>query len=86
MKNWNNWGEVMARSLFLLVALVNQVLALFNLSPLDFVFSEEELAGALSLLLTAAASVWAWWKNNSFTKAAKKADQVLQDEKRKGVV
>ncbi|MBO7170954.1 MAG: holin, partial [Clostridia bacterium] len=33
---------------------------------------------AVTALLTVGASVWAWWKNNSFTKAAQEADKYLE--------
>ena len=33
----------------------------------------------ISAVFTAAASLWAWWKNNSFTQGAIEADVYLQE-------
>ena len=60
------------RTAFLLIALVNTVLTACGVNPLPF--SEDEIYEGLSAIVTAAASLWAWWENNSFTKAAIAAD------------
>lgn len=57
-----------SRTFVLFVALLNQFLTITGKNPLPF--SEDEIYNGISMLLTAAASLWAWWKNNSFTKAA----------------
>lgn len=80
----NPLGNAIGRTIFLVIALVNQLLSAFHYSPINLAIDETELAGALSLLITGIASIAAWWKNNSFTKAAKKADEVLKMEKEKG--
>ena len=36
------------------------------------------MAELLTLVFTILASLWAWWKNNSFTKAAIQADDVKE--------
>lgn len=73
--------DTIIRTILLAVALVNQILVStgHSIIPLD----NEALTEFISLALTIAASVWAWWKNNSFTVAARKADQVLTEEKKK---
>ena len=38
----------------------------------------------ISYVATAGAAAWAWWKNNSFTDAAIKADEMLDDLKKGG--
>lgn len=73
--------ETIIRTVVLVFALVNQVLTALNINPLPF--SEEEVYEAMSLVLTAAASIWAWWKNNSFTAAAIEADK-LKDQLKAG--
>lgn len=83
MKNLSGMGPAIARTLFLLLALGNQVLALYHMSPINLAVNEADLANALTLILTTVAGLWAWWKNNSFTKAAKKADEILKLEKGK---
>lgn len=61
------------RTAVLAVALLNQILTILGLNPLPF--SEEEVYEIITMIVTSAASVWAWWENNSFTKAAILADE-----------
>lgn len=60
------------RAIFLLLALVNQLLTAFNYNPLP-INSDQ-----LSAVLTAVFALWAGWKNNSFTEKAQLADEYLQ--------
>ena len=77
--------ETVIRTVLLVLALLNQILLALGKNPLPF--SEGELYQALSALFTAAGALWAWWKNNSFTKNAIRADVYLAElnrqEKRK---
>lgn len=68
------------RTVVLGVALVNQALIIAGKNPLPF--TNEEVAEGVSMVLTAGAAIWAWWKNNSFTQAAIKADDVLKNLKK----
>ncbi|GGH83496.1 SPP1 family holin [Pullulanibacillus pueri] len=70
MKNISK--STIIRTVVLVVMIINQVLAVFHKSPLPF--SDEEVENGISTVLTIASAVWAWWKNNSFTKAAIQAD------------
>lgn len=72
-------ADTIVRTVLLFVALVNQVLTMCGINPLPF--SEEELYTLVSGVVLAVASIWAWWKNNSFTAAAQKADEVLSELK-----
>ncbi|MEN2666049.1 phage holin [Listeria aquatica] len=74
-------GATIARSFFLLLAFVNQGLALFHLSPIQLAVDETTLANSLTTLFTIVAALITWWKNNSFTHKAVKADRALLDEK-----
>ena len=67
------------RTCVLVVALINQVLTMTGHSVLPF--DEQQITDGLSMLFTAAAALWAWWKNNSFTKAAQAADVYLKAAK-----
>ena len=69
-----------ARTIVLLLALVNQVLSMMGIPVLPI--EDEAINTVVSTLWTVIAAVAAWWKNNSFTTAALEADQVLA-EKRK---
>ena len=72
--------ETVIRTLVLLISLLNQVLTVFGKNPLPF--SESAVYEAVSLLCTTGASLWAWWKNNSFTSAAMEADDYLAELKK----
>lgn len=71
--------ETIIRAIVLLVTLVNTVLTIFGKNPLPF--AEDELYSWLSAAATVAATLWAWWKNNSFTPEAIQADKYLAELK-----
>lgn len=71
------------RTAVLTFALVNQVLTIAGVNPLPF--TNEEFEEGFSMALTVGASLWSWWKNNSFTKNAIEADKYL-DELKSGEV
>ena len=68
-------GQTIARTAVLIAALINQILTAAGANPLPF--SDSEIYEGVTLAFSAAASLWAWWKNNSFTKEALKADEYL---------
>ena len=72
-------ADTIIRTIVLLVTLINSVLTMTGHNPLPF--AEDELYTTLSCIATVCATVWAWWKNNSFTEAAIKADEYLQELK-----
>ena len=72
--------ETIVRTVVLIVALINQGLTIFDRCPLPF--DNEEVEAGVTMLLTTVASLWAWWKNNSFTKNAIEADEILSDLKK----
>lgn len=67
--------ETIARTIFLFISLANQMLAIAGKEILPF--TEDMVYQGVSLVATIVAAVLAWWKNNSFTKAAIEADNVL---------
>ena len=69
--------ETIIRTIVLAVTLINQVLTMLGKNPLPF--AEDELYALLTTAATVAASLWAWWKNNSFTLAAIEADKYLAE-------
>lgn len=77
MANISN-GSI-ARTIALGLVLINQVLAVTGHTPLDI--SEDEIYQFVSVTCTIVASVVAWWKNNSFTKEAIMADEVMSNLK-----
>ena len=52
---------------------------MFGINPLPW--SEDEAYTITSTIVTAAASIWAWWKNNSITPEAIEADEQLKQLK-----
>lgn len=68
--------STIARTGVLIFALLNQVLTILGCNPLPW--SDEQFYEGFTLLLTVGASLWAWWKNNSFTPEAVRADEYLK--------
>ena len=68
-----------ARTVVLLLALVNQVLSMLGVQTIPI--ADEDVNTLIATGWTIAASLAAWWKNNSFTKAALKADETLALER-----
>lgn len=66
--------DTIIRTIVLAVALANQVLAILGKDKLPI--DDDELYQILSMVVTVAASIWAWWKNNSFTLPALEGDAV----------
>jgi SPP1 family holin len=66
-----------ARTAVLALALANQLLSVAGLSPLPI--DSATLEPWVTTGLTTAAAVWAWWKNNSFTPEAIRADELLKE-------
>lgn len=65
------------RTACLVLAIINNLLAIFGKSPLPI--DDEILSNVISFGFTTVASFVAWWKNNSFTQNALKADAYLED-------
>ncbi len=65
--------DTLARTLILVLALINQVISSLGFLPLQV--DEQSIYQFISLAFTAAAALAAWWKNNSFTEHAIKADE-----------
>ncbi len=74
--------ETVIRTLILLLALINQVLYIFGVNPIPI--ENEMISQLITAFFTVGASIWAWWKNNSFTVEAQEADKFLKELKRYG--
>ena len=68
------------RTAVLVLAIVNNLLALFNKSPLPI--EDETVEEVVAFIFTTGASLVAWWKNNSFTPEAIAGDKLMHDLKR----
>lgn len=67
--------DTIIRTICLVLALVNQILIAFGKQALPI--SDEEVYTLVSTIVTIAVAIWTWWKNNSFTPEAIKADEYL---------
>lgn len=74
MQNNITTGTII-RTICLILALVNNCLTMAGISPLPI--EDEQLTQLLSQIFVVVAAVAAWWKNNSFTKAARMADEIM---------
>ena len=74
MSKNNITAGTIARTIVLLLALANQVLAMSGKQVLNI--ADDDIYQVVSIVFTIGASVWSWWKNNSFTRNAITADEV----------
>ena len=65
--------ETIIRTIVLVITLFNSVITMCGINPLPF--SDEEIYKGVSSTVSVVVSLWTWWKNNSFTKKAIKADE-----------
>ena len=68
-----------ARTICLCLALVNQILTATGHSIINV--SNDDINTLISTGFTVVSAVVAWWKNNSFTQSALKADEVMKEER-----
>lgn len=64
------------RTIILIIALLNQVLVSFNISPIPI--SDDQVEVLVSTGFTVVISLWTWWKNNYISKKGQKQKEVLQ--------
>ena len=68
--------ETIIRTVIALIALINAVLVMLGKNTLPF--AEEDVTEVLSCFFVIATTLSVWWKNNSFTPQAIKADKYLE--------
>ena len=68
-----------ARTLILALALINQILTASGHSIIAV--SDDDINTLITTGFTVVSALLAWWKNNSFTRPALKADEVMREEK-----
>ena len=78
--NNNISAGTIARTIVLLLALANQVLAMCGKQVLNI--ADDDIYQIVSIVFTISASVWSWWKNNSFSVNAITADKYLNKLKK----
>ena len=76
MKNKVTAGTI-ARTVALAVTLLNTILTAAGKNPLPF--SDTDVYSAVTAAATVVTAIIAWWKNNSFSKEAIKADEYMYE-------
>lgn len=77
MNNLKISASTIARTAALALALTNQVLSAAGKPVLPI--ESENLEQLVTVGITIGASLWAWWKNNSFTSEAIRADEYMKN-------
>ena len=78
MKKLNFKGvtsQTWVRTIVLIIALIGQFLVI--LGRKTEAINIDQWTEYVTYAVTAISSVWAWWKNNSFTRKAQEADNIL---------
>ena len=75
--------DTIARTIVLALALINQCLAIMGKGTIDI--AENDVYQLVSLAWTIISAIVAWWYNNSFTKHARRADELLEALKNGGI-
>ena len=68
--------DTIIRTVVLIIALINQILTSTGHAVIPV--SDEQITEAITLFFTIVTSIWAWWKNNSFTQVALNADEFMR--------
>lgn len=58
--------QCIARTIVLILSLINQILAIFGKETFDFV--ESDIYQLVSIIFTLISAFICWWKDNNFTK------------------
>ena len=77
----NITAGTLSRTIILALALINQILSATGHPVLPI--EDAQVETLVSTAWTVIAALIAWWKNNSFTAAAKAGDEVMKQEKSK---
>lgn len=70
-----------ARTIVLALALINQCLVMAGVQTLPI--QDEQVETLVTTGATVVTAVIAWWKNNSFTQAARVGDQAMREARKK---
>lgn len=71
--------DTIIRTVVLALALINQILTSTGHSVIPI--TDDQATELITLAFTIGTSVWAWWKNNSFTQNAIAADAAMMAKK-----
>lgn len=76
--------ETLIRTAVTFFVLINSVLVILGKDKLPW--TEDEVYAAVSAVAAAVTTLWSWWKNNSISAAAIKADEYMDSLKSEGKV
>lgn len=76
--------ETLIRTAVTFFVLINSVLVILGKDKLPW--TEDEVYTAVSAVAAAVTTLWSWWKNNSISAAAIKADEYMDSLKSEGKV
>ena len=68
-------SQTWVRTIVLVIALIGQIFVI--LGKRTEAINIDQWTEYVTYAVTAVSSVWAWWKNNSFTQKAQEADNIL---------
>ena len=71
-------AQTWARTLVLVLALISQLAVI--LGKRSEAIDVDQWQEYVTYILTVIGSVWSWWKNNSFSEKAQKADKMLKGD------
>ena len=71
--------DTIVRTIVMFIALINGMCVITGCAPLEI--DENTVYCIVSGIAMVGSSIWAWWKNNSFTPAAKEADAYMKQMK-----
>ena len=75
-------AQTWTRTLVLVLALISQLAVI--LGKRSEAINVDQWQEYATYILTVIGSVWSWWKNNSFTGNAQKADKMLRGDENDG--
>lgn len=70
--------QTWVRTIVLILALVNQALVMFGVTDNEVEF--EAWTRYATYIFTVISAIWSWWKNNSFSRKAQEADNLLDSQ------
>jgi len=81
MKNINIDKKTAIRITVLIIALVNQTLVVFGISPIPF--TSAEIEAGVATVFSVISTLWATWKNNDITPEARRGSKHMRNLKAK---
>jgi SPP1 family holin len=75
--------DTIARTIILALVLINAVLKMLGMTPIEL--DDNVIYEAVTVISMIVVPIWTWWKNNSFTIEAKKADEILKIMREEGI-